>query len=790
MLSWQASGGSVSGYHVFRDYVPIDGCPAPFPESECANENYVGSTAEPNFVDYPGSVPNTYYRVKAFSEDGPSAASDQVVVAGLCANVERESSQLVSCPQDDASPLRMTVTFSLPAICGLDLSDPTARIYAVKQPSSDPSIHVWDTVQPGVDADGDTLDALTFDAESREAAFEATSISGCGTLIYHIYVDGVLAAEGIPFEIRSFDQDPSILGAVDYYDNVAFSAQYFNSDPSLCGDFDWDGDVEFDDLVLRGTHFNGRHHIDRQLYSPNGGPSPRYISQEAVGVSWEAGQGPESRVAIQFYRDSDPTKHQLRVNDPDDGYEVCYLPQGLDPGTDYRIEVVHHKNKANWSESYGDLDVGRDASDEPFEIYDPGCPFVQTRSSDGWVSENSILKRSIDGTLTQDVYRLRGLPAKSDNRYQVRIFENAREFTNLDQVELATLDVTSSANPLRVGNRYVLGVWQPATEATTASGRNITHLVNGASSEYFTGGPGDTVYVELPELGSSHSDLRSMGSQAAMQGGGGSGGGGGGKQIDLKPGGPPELGTDATALDTQFLEQTGILIQVPDGRGDWTTAQHYYPRENFDDFVIDGHVSGPMRLIFVGEHKINFLGRVTYIQDRLTPTKLDLLSANHSRLGSKLGEVTNADQQKTVIAPGDTLTLEFEAKPVPEGMTRHWFLVTNGVYSSVAPQGVDEPQPVAQSWQFALGAARPNPTTGSVSIGYTLARSTDVSIRVYNVAGRLVRTLVKERQKPGPYDILWNARDNDGRRVPNGVYFYRMVAGDWTSQRKVVFLGR
>jgi hypothetical protein len=145
-----------------------------------------------------------------------------------------------------------------------------------------------------------------------------------------------------------------------------------------------------------------------------------------------------------------------------------------------------------------------------------------------------------------------------------------------------------------------------------------------------------------------------------------------------------------------------------------------------------------------------------------------------------------------VIAPGDTLTLEFEAKPAPDGATRYWFLVTNGVYSSTAPQSFDSATPIAAapSYKFALGGARPNPTTGNVNISYTLARDTQVSIHVYNVAGRLIKTLVSGKQKAGPYDVVWNARDNGGRQVTQGVYFYRMVADGWSSQKKVVFLGR
>jgi flagellar hook assembly protein FlgD len=83
-----------------------------------------------------------------------------------------------------------------------------------------------------------------------------------------------------------------------------------------------------------------------------------------------------------------------------------------------------------------------------------------------------------------------------------------------------------------------------------------------------------------------------------------------------------------------------------------------------------------------------------------------------------------------------------------------------------------------------------NPSNGSVSFSFTMAKQGPASIRVYDVAGRLVKTLVSGTAEGGPHDIIWNATDDGGRRVDAGVYFYRIDAGSWRSQRKVVFLER
>ena len=93
-------------------------------------------------------------------------------------------------------------------------------------------------------------------------------------------------------------------------------------------------------------------------------------------------------------------------------------------------------------------------------------------------------------------------------------------------------------------------------------------------------------------------------------------------------------------------------------------------------------------------------------------------------------------------------------------------------------------------YRYALGAAHPNPSAGTMAFSFTMAKQGPASIRVYDVAGRLVRTLVDGSAEAGPHDIVWDASDNGGRRVGAGVYFYRMDAGSWRSQRKVVFLER
>lgn len=89
---------------------------------------------------------------------------------------------------------------------------------------------------------------------------------------------------------------------------------------------------------------------------------------------------------------------------------------------------------------------------------------------------------------------------------------------------------------------------------------------------------------------------------------------------------------------------------------------------------------------------------------------------------------------------------------------------------------------------FALRQNAPNPFNPATVIRYELPIEAHVRIDVYNVAGRLVRTVVDEPVGAGYNQAVWNGLDAAGHRVASGVYMYRMTAGDFESKRMMVLL--
>ncbi|MCB2205605.1 T9SS type A sorting domain-containing protein [bacterium] len=93
---------------------------------------------------------------------------------------------------------------------------------------------------------------------------------------------------------------------------------------------------------------------------------------------------------------------------------------------------------------------------------------------------------------------------------------------------------------------------------------------------------------------------------------------------------------------------------------------------------------------------------------------------------------------------------------------------------SVRKQIPTEKPPVAGA--FALEQNYPNPFNPSTTISYTLEKNSTVSLRIIDMLGREVATLVSQAQDAGTYTISWKGVDQSGVEVPSGSYFYRLDA--------------
>jgi hypothetical protein len=85
-----------------------------------------------------------------------------------------------------------------------------------------------------------------------------------------------------------------------------------------------------------------------------------------------------------------------------------------------------------------------------------------------------------------------------------------------------------------------------------------------------------------------------------------------------------------------------------------------------------------------------------------------------------------------------------------------------------------------------LGNCYPNPFSQNTTIAFHLAKRSPVRIDVFNIAGQQVRTLVNDIRNAGEFQVSWNAQNDAGQPVSQGVYIYRMTAGTTSQSRKVM----
>jgi photosystem II stability/assembly factor-like uncharacterized protein len=96
---------------------------------------------------------------------------------------------------------------------------------------------------------------------------------------------------------------------------------------------------------------------------------------------------------------------------------------------------------------------------------------------------------------------------------------------------------------------------------------------------------------------------------------------------------------------------------------------------------------------------------------------------------------------------------------------------------------IEENQINAFPTNYTLTQNYPNPFNPNTKIKYSIPQSSNVVIKVYDILGNEIETLVNEERPTGTYEITWYAEN-----LPSGVYFYRLQAGDYVETKKMVLL--
>jgi formylglycine-generating enzyme required for sulfatase activity len=100
----------------------------------------------------------------------------------------------------------------------------------------------------------------------------------------------------------------------------------------------------------------------------------------------------------------------------------------------------------------------------------------------------------------------------------------------------------------------------------------------------------------------------------------------------------------------------------------------------------------------------------------------------------------------------------------------------------------DDQRPAVTPHTYKLRQNYPNPFNPETTISFDLPKTSVVSLIIYDVLGREIKTLVSEQKSAGLYDYIWDGNNDAGNQVKSGVYIYRIQTGDFTFSRKMILI--
>lgn len=162
----------------------------------------------------------------------------------------------------------------------------------------------------------------------------------------------------------------------------------------------------------------------------------------------------------------------------------------------------------------------------------------------------------------------------------------------------------------------------------------------------------------------------------------------------------------------------------------------------------------------------------------LDPSKL-----GESEILEKIGVTTYKSNcvDFALMEGSNTCTISFDVPEPDPQSTRYYLLEYSG---HIEHEHSEDAMPT----KFMLEAPFPNPFNPSTTIKYHIPKTTVIELVVYDAAGKKIRTLYSGNANPGIHTTVWDGKNDSGRDIASGIYFYRLVAGDFVQTRKLVLL--
>ena len=224
----------------------------------------------------------------------------------------------------------------------------------------------------------------------------------------------------------------------------------------------------------------------------------------------------------------------------------------------------------------------------------------------------------------------------------------------------------------------------------------------------------------------------------------------------------------------------GALYQTQDGTGEWQTRAQDPPPPG-SRFVLCSP-EGPARGVLLDPCEVDSLPMAV----ARSGVNWHLQAANHSRLGDVTAMLAAGDSLPALVT-GDVLSIHYTVSPA-DSQAQDWVVVmsrTAGGSQARAKLRLGETSRIPSA--FVLYQNQPNPFEATTTFRFDLPRPESVRLEVFDVAGRRVARVRDAWMPAGQHSLKWS-RDANGAPVRPGTYLYRLSAGSFRAQKKLVVL--
>jgi len=219
------------------------------------------------------------------------------------------------------------------------------------------------------------------------------------------------------------------------------------------------------------------------------------------------------------------------------------------------------------------------------------------------------------------------------------------------------------------------------------------------------------------------------------------------------------------------------------------------PEDNVDDWRFAIEFNTPKHLIYgkVTWDDLTLNGSQPYFYSEVdAPGKVNLLMTDADNyMFYNVGQMGDAFNVQTDVTGG---TAMFD---IP--IDNNWYAFLDNSSHVANPQlvtgamlyqhyGTANDDDVIPQTKVLLYPNYPNPFAKETAIRFNLPKSVPTELSIYNTKGQKVKTLVKAPQKSGLNSINWDGKDDNGRQVSNGIYYYQLSSGGKTHTRKMLLL--